>query len=136
MPYSLINHWVRLFHLCVSAARYLYASACTGSSLDALRGLAALASATLHASDDVAVLTEAYRFCVRVRNRLFLREGRTRDSLPSGPDEVTRLARALGYTIHPRTSLREDYRRITRRARRVMERLFYGIDKPGSHGRA
>ena len=32
----------------------------------------------------------------------------------------------LGYVHQPATSLRDDYRRVTRRARRVFEREFYG----------
>jgi hypothetical protein len=32
----------------------------------------------------------------------------------------------MGDTHQPVTSLREDYRRVTRRARRVVERVFYG----------
>jgi hypothetical protein len=32
----------------------------------------------------------------------------------------------LGYVHQPATSLRDDYRRVTRRARRVVEREFYG----------
>lgn len=70
-------------------------------------------------------LGSAYAFCARVRNRLFLQAGRPRDSLPSDPAETTRLARSLGYVRHPRTTLREDYRRATRRARRVVEEVFY-----------
>ena len=35
-------------------------------------------------------------------------------------------ARLLGYTHHPEAELRDDYRRLTRRARRVVERVFYG----------
>lgn len=93
------------------------------STLDAL---AALQAAGVILPDDAAALDEAYRFCAAVRNRLFLRSGRTRDSLPTDPDEAARLARSLGYDLDPRTALREEYRRLTRRARRVMERVFYG----------
>jgi hypothetical protein len=32
----------------------------------------------------------------------------------------------LGFTLHPQQSLREQYRRLTRRARAVVERVFYG----------
>ena len=88
--------------------------------------LQSLQTARLLSPDDATVLTEAYRFCSRVRNRLFLQAGRPRDSLPADPAEVTRLARSLGYDLHPRATLREDYRRLTRRARRVVERQFYG----------
>ena len=91
-----------------------------------LEALATLRAAGAIRSDDAAALDEAYRFCAAVRNRLFLRSGRTRDSLPTDPEEAARLARSLGYDIDPRTALREEYRRVTRRARRVMERVFYG----------
>jgi glutamate-ammonia-ligase adenylyltransferase len=37
------------------------------------------------------------------------------------------LARMLGYTHRPQQSLRDDYRRLTRRAREVVERIFYGV---------
>jgi glutamate-ammonia-ligase adenylyltransferase len=72
-------------------------------------------------------LAEAYRFCGAVRNRLFLQAGRARDSLPGEVEEATGLALSLGYSTRPRASLREDYRRHTRRARRVVDRWFYEI---------
>jgi hypothetical protein len=34
----------------------------------------------------------------------------------------------LGYVGRPQAALRDDYRRITRRARRVVERVFYGSE--------
>jgi len=40
--------------------------------------------------------------------------------------EAERLARLMGYSRQPVTSLRDDYRRLTRRARAVVERVFYG----------
>jgi [glutamine synthetase] adenylyltransferase / [glutamine synthetase]-adenylyl-L-tyrosine phosphorylase len=95
----------------------------TASTID---GLDALADAGLLAADDAATLGEAYRFCARVRNRLYHQAGRVRDSLPTDPEQAARLAVSLGYDLHPRTALREDYRRVTRRARRVVDRVFYG----------
>ncbi|CAN5829934.1 bifunctional [glutamine synthetase] adenylyltransferase/[glutamine synthetase]-adenylyl-L-tyrosine phosphorylase [soil metagenome] len=68
-------------------------------------------------------LTEAYTFCSRVRNRLFLQTGHRVDSLPVDPTEATHLAVSLGY--ERRADLREDYRRVTRRARRIFEDRFY-----------
>jgi len=68
-------------------------------------------------------LRESYIFCTRVRLRLHLQAGRASDSLPTDPDELIRLASSLGY---PRASeLRDQYRRVTRRARSVFERRFY-----------
>jgi glutamate-ammonia-ligase adenylyltransferase len=72
---------------------------------------------------DAAALAEAYRFCERTRNRWFLVKGAPDDSLPTQADQLARLARSLGTT--PR-DLRESYRRVTRRSRQVVERLFYG----------
>jgi glutamate-ammonia-ligase adenylyltransferase len=74
---------------------------------------------------DHATLIEAYRFCERTRNRLFLTSGGPSDALPQQPERMRVLARALDTTP---TDLREDYRRVTRRSRAVMERLFYGRD--------
>ena len=91
-----------------------------------IEGLHRLAAAGLIDGEDAAVLDAAYRFCATVRNRLFLQAGRVRDSLPTDPEEAARLARSLGYELNPRSALREEYRRVTRRARRVVERIFYG----------
>jgi glutamate-ammonia-ligase adenylyltransferase len=74
---------------------------------------------------DARVLSEAYRFCEQTRNRLFLVRGSPSDALPSTGPTLTALARSLATTP---TDLRSEYRRRTRRARRVVERLFYGND--------
>ena len=72
---------------------------------------------------DADILVEAYRFCEGTRNRWYLVNSSPGDSLPSQPNELLWLARSLGTTP---TELREHYRRVTRRARRVVERVFYG----------
>jgi glutamate-ammonia-ligase adenylyltransferase len=90
-----------------------------------LEAVAALEAAGLLSPGEAAALADAYRFCASARNRLFLREGRGRDSLPSDGEEAARLARSLGYDTNPRSTLREHYRRVTRRARRVMEARFW-----------
>ncbi|MDH5374114.1 MAG: hypothetical protein OEX97_14310, partial [Acidimicrobiia bacterium] len=66
-----------------------------------------------------------YRFCTMVRNRLYLQTGRDIGSLPTDPIELARLALSLGYAGGSVSNLREDYRKVTRRARRVFERHFY-----------
>ena len=75
------------------------------------------------AADDHRVLVDAYRFCERTRNRLALVWDGASDSLPTTGAHLTALARSLGTTG---SGLRDEYRRRTRRARRVVERLFYG----------
>ncbi len=79
---------------------------------------------------DQVALRDAYRFCERTRNRWHLvgalpGGGIPGDALPTQADQLSHLARSLGTTP---SSLRDDYRRVTRRARRVVERVFYGIE--------
>ena len=68
------------------------------------------------------MLEEAYRFCEGTRNRTFLVVGARRLAARPGPSWSRRVARSLGLTV---PELREEYRRVTRRARRVVERRFY-----------
>jgi glutamate-ammonia-ligase adenylyltransferase len=75
-------------------------------------------------AEEAEVLEESYRFCEGTRNRTFLVVG-AGDSLPTRPELIARVARSLGVTV---PELREEYRRVTRRARRVVERRFY--DRP------
>ena len=83
-------------------------------------------AATGHLSSPAARdLSAAYRFCGTLRNRLFLQYGRPIDSLPTDQEELTRLALSLGRFDAPRSSVREEYRRLTRRARRLVEQTFY-----------
>ncbi|MBU6216910.1 MAG: hypothetical protein KGR17_09940, partial [Acidobacteria bacterium] len=74
--------------------------------------------------DDAAVLAESYEFCEQVRNRWFLVNSGPGDSLPTQPESLLWLARAMDTTPG---ALREHYRRVTRRARVVVERVFYGL---------
>jgi [glutamine synthetase] adenylyltransferase / [glutamine synthetase]-adenylyl-L-tyrosine phosphorylase len=75
---------------------------------------------------DAEILGAAFRFCERTRNRWFLVKGGRGDSLPTQADQLARLARSLDTTA---VELREEYRRVTRRSRAVVERLFYGKDE-------
>jgi glutamate-ammonia-ligase adenylyltransferase len=90
-----------------------------------LEALASLAAAGVIGGADASALTESYRFCETARNRLYLVRGHAGDSLPTAGHQLTVLARSLGTTA---PELRDSYRRLTRRARRVTERLFYGND--------
>jgi glutamate-ammonia-ligase adenylyltransferase len=88
--------------------------------------LARLRAAGLLGDDDAGALEAAYRFCERARNARYLQSGSPSDALPSNRSEIAKLGLLLGYVHEPATSLRDDYRRVTRRARRVFEREFYG----------
>jgi hypothetical protein len=48
------------------------------------------------------------------------------EALPSTPEGISALARALGYEERARHLLLQDYRRTTHKARLAMERVFYG----------
>ncbi len=93
--------------------------------------LARLAKGGMLDADDAAVLDAAYVFCERARNAAYLVTGRANDALPSG-DDGRHVALLLGYTHRPESGLRDDYRRLTRRARKVVERVFYGAERPSS----
>jgi [glutamine synthetase] adenylyltransferase / [glutamine synthetase]-adenylyl-L-tyrosine phosphorylase len=76
--------------------------------------------------EDAGALAESYRFCEHVRNRLFLVQGAPGDAFPTAPDRLAVLARSLDTSP---SELRDHFRRVTRRARRVTERLFYGQNR-------
>jgi glutamate-ammonia-ligase adenylyltransferase len=86
-------------------------------ALDALVGVGALEPG------EAAWLADAYRLCLRIRNLAYLVAGRPVDMLPTDPVALERLAQAMG--IDGRQRLLEDYRRATRRARRVVTTRFW-----------
>jgi glutamate-ammonia-ligase adenylyltransferase len=75
---------------------------------------------------DAEVLRESFELCSAARNARFLVTGSERESLPTDRAEAEHVARLLGYVDRPQATLRDDYRRVTRHARQVVERVFYG----------
>ena len=94
----------------------------TTRTLDALD--AAVAEGLLAKADE-AVLAEAWRFASRIRDAIVAVRGRASDTLPVDVRERMLIARALGYPPEGTEDFVDDYRRATRRARRVVERVFY-----------
>jgi glutamate-ammonia-ligase adenylyltransferase len=90
-----------------------------------IAGLRRLVDAGLLDPDDGVVLEESYRFCERARNARYLVTGAPGDALPGGVDDL-RIGRLLGFVENPQGELRDEFRRVTRRARRVVDRVFYG----------
>ena len=103
-------------------ARYEPTLRTTGTlpALDAARGAGLLDAA------DAATLARAWRLATRVRNAVVLVRGKPDDSLPRNGREVAGVAALVGYAPGDSGALVEDYRRVTRRARSVVERVFYG----------
>ncbi|MET7647319.1 bifunctional [glutamine synthetase] adenylyltransferase/[glutamine synthetase]-adenylyl-L-tyrosine phosphorylase [Streptomyces sp. NPDC005426] len=88
--------------------------------------LAAACGAGLIPVEDAQTLDEAWVLATRVRNAVMLVRGRPGDTFPSGPRELTAVGRYLGYEPGHVGDMLDDYRRITRRARAVVEERFYG----------
>ena len=116
-----VEFTVQLLQLEHGATRPEVRAAATMDALHRLRDAGVLDE------ESAAVLGDAYRFCERARNARYLVTGQPGDALPTGAP-AARIARLLGYGHRPETELREDFRRVTRRARHAVERLFYGIE--------
>ncbi|RST19359.1 bifunctional [glutamine synthetase] adenylyltransferase/[glutamine synthetase]-adenylyl-L-tyrosine phosphorylase [Streptomyces sp. WAC05374] len=90
------------------------------------RALAAARDAGLIGERDARTLDEAWVLATRVRNGVMLVRGRAGDTFPSDARELAAVGRYLGYGPGHAGEMVEDYRRTTRRARAVVEELFYG----------
>ncbi|MFJ3301922.1 bifunctional [glutamine synthetase] adenylyltransferase/[glutamine synthetase]-adenylyl-L-tyrosine phosphorylase [Streptomyces sp. NPDC086549] len=88
--------------------------------------LAAARAAGLISTEDAATLDEAWVLATRVRNAVMLVRGRAGDTFPSEARELAAVGRYLGYGPGHAGDMLDAYRRTTRRARAVVEELFYG----------
>ena len=91
-----------------------------------LAALAAALSAGVLSGDDADALRDSWRLASRVRNALMLVRSRPSDSLPRDAVERAGVAFLCGYPAQETERLADDYRRVTRRARAVVERIFSG----------
>jgi glutamate-ammonia-ligase adenylyltransferase len=89
-----------------------------------LEALDVATEAGLIGVDDAEALETAWLIATRVRNAIVLARGRAADVLPTDTRTLAAVARAMGYPPASGGDLLEDYRRATRRARAVHERLF------------
>jgi len=92
-----------------------------------LHGLGEAAEAGLITLNDAAALTAGWTTATRARNAVMLVRGKPGDQLPRSGRELVAVAAVLGHPPggDPGVFL-DDYRRATRRARAVVERVFYG----------
>ncbi|MEU6889138.1 bifunctional [glutamine synthetase] adenylyltransferase/[glutamine synthetase]-adenylyl-L-tyrosine phosphorylase [Streptomyces viridosporus] len=90
------------------------------------QALAAARAAGLVREEDAAILDEAWVLATRVRNAVMLVRGRAGDTFPTQPRELAAVGRYLGYGPGHAGDMLDAYRRTARRARGVMEELFYG----------
>jgi glutamate-ammonia-ligase adenylyltransferase len=90
-------------------------------------GLAALGDAGLLDAEQVEALAASWELATRARNAIFLVRGRPSDQLPRPGAELVGVAWACGYGPDlDAGQFLEDYRRTSRRARAVVEHVFYG----------
>jgi glutamate-ammonia-ligase adenylyltransferase len=92
-----------------------------------LEGLYEASQAGLLSSEDAAELAASWTMATRSRNAVMLVRGKPGDQVPRSGRELAAVAVAMGYPSDgdPGVFL-DDYRRATRRARAVVERVFYG----------
>ncbi|MFL6180356.1 MAG: bifunctional [glutamine synthetase] adenylyltransferase/[glutamine synthetase]-adenylyl-L-tyrosine phosphorylase [Actinomycetes bacterium] len=95
----------------------------TTSTLDAL-----VAADTLGVIEhgDAETLRAAWLLATAIRDAIMVAKGRPSDSLPRDSADLRLVAGVLGYGPGRAGDLVEDYRRVSRRARAVVEEVFYG----------
>ncbi len=104
-----------------------HAHECPGlRTTSTLTALAAATEARLIAQVDAQILDVAWRLASRLRNATVLWRGRPSDAMPSNVRDLDGVARIVGYPPGSASELEEDHQRATRRARAVVERVFYG----------
>ncbi|GKQ33653.1 bifunctional [glutamine synthetase] adenylyltransferase/[glutamine synthetase]-adenylyl-L-tyrosine phosphorylase [Streptomyces sp. A012304] len=89
------------------------------------QALRAAREAGLLSEEDAGILDEAWVLATRVRNAVMLVRGRAGDTFPSESRELAAVGRYLGYGPGHVGELLDGYRRTARRARGVVEELFY-----------
>jgi [glutamine synthetase] adenylyltransferase / [glutamine synthetase]-adenylyl-L-tyrosine phosphorylase len=89
-------------------------------------GLALMAKAGLISTADADALTASWLLVTRARNAATLVRGKPSDQVPTSGRELASVAAVMGYSAQadPGEFL-DEYRRTTRRARTVVERVFY-----------
>jgi glutamate-ammonia-ligase adenylyltransferase len=92
-----------------------------------IAALEALSAGGLLEAEQADALRAAWELASRARNAVFLVRGRPGDQLPRQGLELAGVARACGYGAEVDAGhFLDDYRRVTRHARSVVDQVFYG----------
>ncbi|MFC8097667.1 bifunctional [glutamine synthetase] adenylyltransferase/[glutamine synthetase]-adenylyl-L-tyrosine phosphorylase [Streptomyces sp. NPDC057363] len=89
------------------------------------QALSAACDAGLISAEHAGTLDEAWVLATRVRNAVMLVRGRAADTFPTDPRELAAVGRYLGHGPGHAGDMLDEYRRTARRARTVVEELFY-----------
>ncbi|TXL62749.1 bifunctional [glutamine synthetase] adenylyltransferase/[glutamine synthetase]-adenylyl-L-tyrosine phosphorylase [Aeromicrobium terrae] len=94
----------------------------TTGTLDALH---AAVEADLISADDAETLETAWTLVSRIRNAVVLLRGKPAESMVEHAADRAGVAHLLGYGMDESERMVDDYRRATRHARQVVERVFW-----------
>jgi glutamate-ammonia-ligase adenylyltransferase len=92
---------------------------------ETLAALAAAADAGLVDAEEASALSAAWVLSSQLRNAIVLAGGRASNTLPTDARALDRVARLIGYGPGESGRLVEDHLRTIRRARAVVDRVFY-----------
>lgn len=87
-----------------------------------------LANAEYISQADAEILREAWKTATRARNAIVLVKGKRKDQLPQHGDDLRAVAAAAGWAPSDSQEFLDHYLKVTRRARRVVDRVFWGQD--------
>ncbi len=97
-------------------------------STSTLTALAAAEEADLVSAEDAGALRDAWTMASGIRNAIMLLRGRASDTIPNDPREASAVAQLLGYDKGESSMFLDEYRRRARRARLVMDHIFWGLE--------
>ena len=95
------------------------------STLGVLREMA---GEELISEADALTMREAWITATKARNALALVRGKRKDQLPGSGKPLAQVAAAAGWPIEESQEFLDDYLKKTRRARTVVDRVFWGED--------
>jgi glutamate-ammonia-ligase adenylyltransferase len=90
-----------------------------------LGALDAAVEAGLVSIPDAEALGGSWRLASEIRNAVMLLRGRASDTIPTDVRDLAATAEVIGYGKGESSRLLEDYQRVSRHARQVMDRLFW-----------
>ncbi|GAA4394809.1 bifunctional [glutamine synthetase] adenylyltransferase/[glutamine synthetase]-adenylyl-L-tyrosine phosphorylase [Tsukamurella soli] len=91
-----------------------------------LQSLDTIGATEVLAESDVTLLRDAWLTATRARNALFLVRGKPIDQLPGPGAVLSNVAYVAGWREGSSLDFLDDYLRTTRRARAVVDRVFWG----------
>ncbi len=116
---------VQLLQLNHAAAEPLLRTTMTLAALDAAQASGLVSDA------DADALRQAWRMASQIRNAIMLLRGKAADAIPTDVRDQGAVAELLGYAKGETSLFLDDWARRARQARRVMDRLFWGLDTAG-----